>query len=143
MNRYQPGESKTDDGLTLYLIIDTDRDLILDDQWFYPQHRDDAMAELNKPVHTPEPWHAGNEFVPNKWQFPSLIAISASGEVVAHVNCGFGRGNANARLIAAAPELLAMLRALSTEAREWGAASNNCKVMREARALLAKVVGEK
>lgn len=57
-------------------------------------------------------WYAGNEFVPSKWQFSTLIAISAEGEVVAHVNCGFGHGHANAALISAAPDLLAALKAL-------------------------------
>lgn len=56
------------------------------------------------------PWYAGNEFMPNKFgHLPSVIAISATGEVVAHVNCGFGRGADNAALISAAPELLAAL----------------------------------
>lgn len=60
-------------------------------------------------MRTPAPWSAGVEFNPGKHSIPAVISISAGGQVIAHVNCCFGNGEAHARLIAAAPELLATL----------------------------------
>lgn len=64
--------------------------------------------------HTPGPWVNGPEFKPGIYPLQDVISISAvnASEVVAHVNCGFGRGEYNARLIKAAPEMLEALRAM-------------------------------
>lgn len=58
---------------------------------------------------TPAPWTAGLEFQPgNIGGLQDVISVSAHGEVIAHVNCGFGRGETHAKLIAALPEFLAL-----------------------------------
>lgn len=77
-------------------------------------------------LHTPGPWAAGQEFRPARnFGLQNVISIAVSGEVVAHVNCGFGRGEENARLIAAAPELLnALSRLTSFAAADLGPADH-------------------
>ena len=54
--------------------------------------------------HTPAPWFVGEPFKPGH-EGPDVISVYARGEVVAHVNCAFGRGPDNAKLIGAAPVL--------------------------------------
>lgn len=70
------------------------------------------MSTSNKvrTSYPPGSWQHGDEFKPGKYGLQDVISIMVAGEVVAHINCGFGRGEDNARLIAAVPELLAALR---------------------------------
>lgn len=68
---------------------------------------------------TPGPWKAGLEFKPGKWGLQDVIAIAVAGEVVAHVNCGFGRGEANAELIVKAVNSHETLLAALREVRKW------------------------
>jgi hypothetical protein len=65
--------------------------------------------------HTPGPWMQGPKaFKPGTHGLQDVIAVAVKGQVIAHVNDGFGAAEADARLIAAAPDLLAALRALVT-----------------------------
>ena len=63
----------------------------------------------------PSNWQFGKQFSPEPYGLSSVISIASEGAVIAHVNCAFGNGEANARLIAAAPDLLAALRECMTE----------------------------
>lgn len=62
---------------------------------------------MSKPSHTPGPWSYSFESVDPEWAVVSM----KGGLVVANVNADH-RQEANARLIAAAPDLLAALKAL-------------------------------
>lgn len=68
-----------------------------------------AQDTRDVPASTAGPWQHGVEFDTGAYPMKRVIAVRISGCVVAHVNCGFGNGPANAALIAAAPELLAAL----------------------------------
>jgi hypothetical protein len=61
----------------------------------------------------PAPWHAGEEFKPGVMGLQDVISVSGHGEVIAHVNCGFGRGKTRAKMIAALPELVALAEFVS------------------------------
>lgn len=65
--------------------------------------------------HTPGPWDSGEEYQPGKYSLPSVVSVAAHGKVIAHVNCAWNNGDADARLIAAAPDMLAALTALYVE----------------------------
>ncbi len=67
--------------------------------------------------HTPGPWHLGAKFVGTVDGYSVQgFPISAQGQSICRVHAGhilgFGNEDANARLIAAAPDLLAALKAL-------------------------------
>lgn len=71
--------------------------------------------------HTPGPWHCGEKFVGSVDGFKVYgYPISANGQAIARVHAGtpgrhgFGNEEANARLIAAAPEMLAALHAIES-----------------------------
>lgn len=66
----------------------------------------DILEKLN--TATPGPWNYGEEFKPGRMALQDVISVSAHGEVIAHVNCGFGRGETHAKMIAAIPELIAL-----------------------------------
>lgn len=64
----------------------------------------------------PGPWQAGKPFEPGEHTPKTVIAVSAHGGVIAHVNCGLGNGPEHARAIACLPELIAVVqRALAIE----------------------------
>lgn len=70
-----------------------------------------------KPVHTPGPWRIADDskLDPSIWHHLPAIE-GARGNMVASIAMSGPKGIANARLIAAAPELLAALQhALATE----------------------------
>lgn len=60
---------------------------------------------MSETKHTPGPWHCGQESVDPEW----WIVTIKGGLIIANVNAHF-RQEANARLIAAAPDILAALR---------------------------------
>ena len=100
--------------------------------------------------HTPAPWAVGAQFTQTVGGYKvNALPIHGSGSAIASVWNGTPRsadigiqseGGANARLIAAAPDMAAALRALQTVDRlnvaEWSAA------MRAVDAALAKATGE-
>jgi hypothetical protein len=84
--------------------------------------------------HTPGNWRTGED------DNGSLLSVFANGEIVC--DCDFPsdpeRATANARLIAAAPELLAALQMMCSE---WGD-DQDWDGMRQACAVIAKAKGE-
>lgn len=91
---------------------------------------DEEMAQENARLlaqHTPGPW---------RYNWPDIIG---GGGIVAEVNTIHQRGVADARLIAAAPELLNMLQRMIDET---GGGCAPCELTREhARAAIAKATG--
>jgi hypothetical protein len=91
--------------------------------------------------HTKGPWVV-NE--PHAVRSHSRQVLNETGYIVAECqewNTGTGRcANANARLIAAAPELLAALRELTiaAEASGWDVDADNAPILNAARAAIAK-----
>ena len=73
------------------------------------------MTSIQKPpaAHTPSPWRIGDE--DHIWR----IYGPGDGDVIGELEYIGGNAEANARLIAAAPTLLAALEAISNEADEW------------------------
>jgi hypothetical protein len=66
--------------------------------------------------HTPGPWHTDGDVtaVTVGGYETTRVAVSGNGQAIALVYAGFGNGPENARLIAAAPRLLAALREVYT-----------------------------
>jgi hypothetical protein len=101
----------------------------------------------DRPI-TPEPWHCGEEFKPGRNGLQDVISVSAHGEVIAHVNCGFGRGETHAKLIATAPALLQLAQTIAyqyereqkegkfPEGRTWGTIPHD--MGQQARSLVKK-----
>ena len=56
---------------------------------------------MSNAPHTEAPWSHGAEFEPRGYGLQNVISVFARGAVIAHVNCGFGNGLANAALLAA------------------------------------------
>jgi hypothetical protein len=79
------------------------------------QHQGKRGSEMSKPTHTPGPWHSnepGNESVRDADEHPICI-----------VECDYhttDEQDANARLIAAAPDLLKQLKALVVQIKHAG-----------------------
>lgn len=64
-------------------------------------------------AHTPAPWSASEEFNVGRYPLTNVRSIAAGGAVLAHVNCRLGEPEANARLMAAAPDMLAALQRIA------------------------------
>ena len=107
--------------------------------------------------HTPGPWTVGREMNserPGSVPVVALVRDSLAGRMhVAFVNGKAGEQEANARLIAAAPGLLAALRALTLDVQAWHEVHGRtgqysspqadylAQAMIEARAAIAKATG--
>lgn len=108
------------------------------------------MSGETKQAHTPEPWEA--EVRGKRWdvyptpRYPCQQPV-ASGHARDLGETFAGESEANARLIAAAPELLEALRAVTHQAAKEIDQSathdglNNCKLLTQARAAIAKAEG--
>lgn len=98
--------------------------------------RDDDLQEMEAPAaHTPGPWLLSSSGV--------HVRKTARGFNICDLNDALppGEWEANARLIAAAPELLAALRALVPDAEAWMKASGHTyqtSPLLAARAVIAK-----
>jgi hypothetical protein len=97
-----------------------------------------------KTEHTPGPWHVDGRDV-CAWDGKTETTIC---ECYAHTSIGRHDGEANARLIAAAPDLLAALTICSKELRIYWEAGATYNLLREdshalrlARAAIAKAKG--
>lgn len=90
----------------------------------------------NETKHTPGPWRRSHESIDPEWD----IVIAQHGVIVANVNA-CGQREANARLIAAAPELLEALEVCADALNP-----ENCydipKAADKARAAIAKARGQ-
>lgn len=99
----------------------------------------DTSAEA--PKHTPGPWKIENVQVWKSRGDPAQVRIIGStdnnvgGELVADINLGWGNHEANARLIAAAPDLLAACK----ECQGW---SLPCGLAVMIRAAIARTEGD-
>tara|TARA_R110002167_G_scaffold168361_1_gene366056 strand:- start:648 stop:953 length:306 start_codon:yes stop_codon:yes gene_type:complete len=101
---------------------------------------------MNKPTFTKGPW-ASEDCTPGESE-GLCFAINSEDKVIARTTDGWNEARANARLIAAAPELLAQCKFLEKvlasgdlSATEEGL--RNCDTLAEVREILAKVEGEK
>lgn len=84
--------------------------------------------------HTPGPWH----LIKNG---PATSSVSASGQWIATLSTRNNIERANARLIAAAPELLAALKYMvAAQAMRWDAADRRVS-LEQASAAIAKAEG--
>lgn len=95
-------------------------------------------------THTPAPWNA---CVYGGWGTPRVFSESGSIAMIQHHESGPGEGEANTRLIAAAPELLESLRQAVSSLEylfvRYGAPEGeNSEMMKKARAAIAKATGE-
>lgn len=89
-----------------------------------------------KPKHTPGPWHVTSMTL-------NLVVVGANGGAVARTDYAGTLDEDNARLIAAAPEMLdALERLLSVIEKRFGSASLDGTMM-IARAAIAKATGGK
>ena len=90
-------------------------------------------------THTPGPWNVSS----NMYGVGNLLVAgvtASNAEPIA--NCGIGKtGEANARLIAAAPDLLTALIRLEEGIRLWMSKSVSEDDMQAARAAIAKATG--
>lgn len=103
---------------------------------------------MNVAKHTPGPWKTGEKTVFADHGFKVYgYPISADGQAIARVHAGsvgkeafsFGNQEANARLIALAPEMAEALRRLIAVTEEKDAYLSNFGEFEYARALLAKL----
>ncbi len=86
--------------------------------------------------HTPGPWVYSFESVDPEW----AVVTTVGGAVIANVNADH-RQEANARLIAAAPDLLAALKLLESAARILPPNIDPDSPLAQARAAIAKAEG--
>ena len=73
-----------------------------------------SILEMSTQKHTSGPWKFSFESIDSEW----AIVTTASGSIIANVNSN-QRQKANARLIAAAPDLLAALQETLVELGEY------------------------
>ena len=104
----------------------------------------------NAMTHTPGPWHASTNFR-TSGKAPGIDIGAANGANVAlvhydaaeYMDSDRGEVRANARLIAAAPEMLALLeRLIEVDANPTADSLDITSVADEARVLLAKIEGK-
>lgn len=70
----------------------------------------DHAIELNaNPQREPGTWTYGQEFEPGRYGLTRVRSIACDGAVIAHVNCAFGDGEEQAKLIVDAPAMMALL----------------------------------
>lgn len=78
-----------------------------------------------KAAHTPGPWKFGKELTARSGEW--LVSFDAGskgrGIAIAETRAGSGNEEANARLIAAAPQLLEALQTTAANLRSWKAAN--------------------
>lgn len=96
-------------------------------------------------AHTQGEWTHGHEFEPGKYSLTKVISVASGGAVIAHVNCGFGNGEANASLIATAPALLALAKQYASECGECAGVGidiedHDCAECKFIRDVIAKAV---
>lgn len=96
-------------------------------------------------AHTPGPWFVSERGFSRRNPAPTVYAVDTDLRYIAYCNdfLNFGEPTdnlANARLIAAAPELLAALEQAVTSMQDSGY-PNTHVVVRSARAAIAKAIG--
>lgn len=103
--------------------------------------RPDGRINRAKPVvqHTPGPWEFSREDVENKPNYHFIIEDTKGERVIATVHGN--DGEANARLIAAAPELLEALKALTEHLTDKGGYSTHGSSFGVAKQAIAKAEG--
>lgn len=89
--------------------------------------------------HTPGPWKRDICQVDKSWLKGRLSECVISPQGIVAVT---GEGDADARLIAAAPELLDALQAMLAQLRKGPYAFKDSDALRSARAAVAKATGE-
>lgn len=98
--------------------------------------------------HSPGPWEVDERFTKESGRHAQYRIFAANLVCTLEVPIGFYRSpaesEANARLIAAAPELLAALQALYTAEEEYGDPTNAAinEAWLKARAAIARATGE-
>ena len=95
---------------------------------------------MTNPTHTPGPWKFGKELTARSGEW--LVSFDAGskgrGIAIAETRAGSGNEEANARLIAAAPELLAACRLVEQAQRD----GDYMTAFRAVSAAIAKAKGE-
>lgn len=79
-------------------------------------------------------WTYGAEFAPGRYSLPRVRSIASDGAVIAHVNCGFGDGENQAKLIAAAPDMAEALRLAEQRIEQLCSTVNTLAKFRKVRA---------
>lgn len=105
---------------------------------------------MNKGKHTPGPWMIqeadGDLFIEDTIWFDGDGTDANPRRHIAVVRCGLRESSANARLIAAAPELLERLQIMCREWREaMGGPDENRTpgdILEKAEAVIARAIGE-
>jgi len=93
-------------------------------------------------AHTPGPWTAEQRTPKAAYNSEPYWRVSTAGGSCMYVGCGDVEDEADARLIAAAPDLLAALQALCVlEADGMQAAESAIESWERARAAIAKATG--
>jgi hypothetical protein len=97
--------------------------------------------------HTPGPWYVGS----GTYECRNIYSVASVTDdegftyqpiVATAEDDGIGCWDANARLIAAAPDLLEALRSAVNDADAWGLADDECDWLPLARAAIARATGE-
>jgi len=94
---------------------------------------------MNKPTFTKGPW-ASEDCTPGESE-GLCFAINSEDTVIARTTDGWNEARANARLIASAPEMHALLARVASD--DLGDVQTAVELAMDARELLAKVEGEK
>ena len=90
-------------------------------------------------------WTAYEKHEPGRYGLRTVIPVSGGGLVVAHVNCGHPDHEANARLVAAAPDLLAALEVMTDIVWQYSRSMTSdgyVDELAQARAAIAKAEGK-
>jgi|SRR3984893_10094431 len=109
-------------------------------------HRNDDADDVPQAQHTPGPWHVSPDQANHG---ESLCVQTDDGFIVVRVPSVHPHDNANAQIIAAAPDMLEVLESVAArwdkdddrDAPELGAAIRN--VIKKAKVTIARIAGEK
>ena len=99
---------------------------------------------MSNTKHTPGPWNVTDVIEGNVYPMSTMRSLNVNGMVLAHINAHYD-GEANARLIAAAPELLAALRLCVlkfSQLQDTEMTLGMARALDEARAAIAKAEGQ-
>lgn len=97
------------------------------------------IVEIDAPAHTPGPWHVKWDFEPSDFPENGLLIKAAPGQVVAECD-RVPEMEANAQLIAAAPELLEALR-WALDQIDDSLDPDHCEALAAAHRAIAKATG--